>query len=479
MTTTPTTHDVQLITYPDSLGGDLAALGDLVERRLADLFVGGVHILPPFPSSGDRGFAPLDYGAIEPAFGTWDDMARIASMVPITLDVMVNHVSRRSAMFEDFVRHGRRSRWADLFITLDKVWPDGVVDPDDVAKIFLRKPEHPFSDITITDTGETERVWTSFGPRVDWSEQIDLDIHSPLADELYRDWFGRFADHGVRTIRLDAVGYVTKQRGTSCFMVEPAIWTFLDRMRSLAASFGLGILPEVHDVPATFHRIADAGYTTYNFVLPGVVLEALLTGRVDVLVEQLRACPAHQVTMLDCHDGIPVQPDLVGVLPEDRLRGLVDRCIERGANVNRILAAPPGTFDAHQLNITYPSACGDDEVYLTARAIQLFAPGTPQVYYVGLLGGRNDHDAVVRQGEGRAINRHDYTATEIDDALGTEVVRRQLELIELRGSHPAFAGTFEVEALSSTRFVQRWTAGPDRCELEVDVAAGCHEVRTR
>ena len=39
---------VQLITYPDSLGGNLQALHRLLAGPLAGAF-GGVHILPPFP----------------------------------------------------------------------------------------------------------------------------------------------------------------------------------------------------------------------------------------------------------------------------------------------------------------------------------------------------------------------------------------------------------------------------------------------
>ena len=100
----------------------------------------------------------------------------------------------------------------------------------------------------------------------------------------------------------------------------------------------------------------------------------------------------------------------------------------------------------HQLNCTYFSALGaDDDRYLAARAIQLFARGVPQIYYVGLLAGTNDTAAVERTGEGRAINRHDYGADEIESALRRPVVGRLLELIRLRNSHPAFDGTLRVE----------------------------------
>ena len=85
----------------------------------------GVHVLPPFPSSGDRGFAPLTYDQIDPRFGTWDDIGRLAEHHDVLLDLMINHISRQSREFEDFLRHGRASPYGDLFITLDKVWPDG------------------------------------------------------------------------------------------------------------------------------------------------------------------------------------------------------------------------------------------------------------------------------------------------------------------------------------------------------------------
>src|SRR4030043_1232490 len=112
-------NQVQLITYPDSLGGDLKSLHYVLETYFTDLFKGGIHILPPFPSSGDRGFAPLTYLEIEPQFGCWEDIRRIGQNSDVILDLMVNHISRQSLWFQDFLRIGRRSKYAGLFITLD------------------------------------------------------------------------------------------------------------------------------------------------------------------------------------------------------------------------------------------------------------------------------------------------------------------------------------------------------------------------
>jgi sucrose phosphorylase len=461
-----------LLTYPDSLGGDLRKLGELLAGPLASLFR-GVHILPPFPSSGDRGFAPLTYRGIDPRFGTWEDVARIADDHDVLLDLMVNHVSRQSPEFQDFELRGRRSPSADLFITLDKIWPDGDPPAADVARIFLRKPESPFSTITIAETGEQERVWTSFGT-ADWSEQIDLDITSAATRALITGWLRSFADRRVRIVRLDAIGYVIKKPGTTCFMVEPEIYEFLDWITGVAASLGLVVLPEVHDRFSTHERLASHGFWTYDFVLPGLVLNALYTGEAGRLAAHLSRSPDRQFTTLDSHDGIPVRPDLDGILEPAEMLALAEHVRRRGGNVNRLLSdVQAAGFDVHQLNCTYYSALGGDgDRYLAARAIQLFAKGVPQVYYVGLLAGENDTAAVERTGEGRAINRHNYSPEEIGLALSRPEVGRLLDLVRLRNTHPAFDGALEVQTSGRSVLHLRWQHEESSCSLEVDLATG-------
>jgi sucrose 6(F)-phosphate phosphorylase len=468
----------QLMTYPDSLGGGLGALDTLLRGPLSGMF-SGVHVLPPFPSSGDRGFAPLTYREIDSRFGTWADLRRLAEGHDVELDLMANHLSRESPEFLDFVRHGRRSRSADLFITLDKVWPDGAPPAADVERIFLRKPEAPFSTITIEDSGERERIWTSFGSR-EWSEQIDIDVTSERTRQLITEWLGIFASNGARIVRLDAVGYVIKKAGTSCFMVEPEIYAFLDWVVSVAASMGLEVLPEVHDVYATHDTLAAHGYWTYDFVLPGLLLHSFETGSVERLATHLAASPARRFTMLDCHDGIPVQPDLDGILRPSEMLDLAAGIERRGGNVNRILSEAHSIngVDVHQLNCTYYSALDhDDDKYVAARAIQLFARGIPQVYHVGLLAGENDHQAVAETGEGRAINRHDYSVGEVLAALERPVVQRVQELIRLRRDHPAFGGTLEVT--STGRSIRlAWRQGRDECALTVSLSDFSTEIHS-
>jgi sucrose phosphorylase len=462
----------QLLTYPDSLGGDLRTLGDVLTGPLSGLFR-GVHVLPPFPSSGDRGFAPLTYDRIDPRFGTWADIERLAAHLDVLLDVMINHLSRESPEFREFQKLGRRSPSADLFLTLEKVWPGGVPRDEDVAKLFLRKPGGPFSTVAIGATGEEECIWTTFGT-ADWSEQVDLDVSSPATRELMSGWLRSLASHGIRIVRLDAVGYVIKKPGTTSFMVEPEIYEFLAWVVGVAADLGLIVLPEVHDRYETHRRLTAHGLWTYDFVLPGLLLHAFETRDAGRLANHLEGSPDRQFTMLDCHDGIPVLPDLEDVLSPTEMLGLAGRVSANGGNVNRILSAlRDDAVDVHQLNCTYYSALScDDERYVAARAIQLFAKGVPQIYYVGLLAGENDHAAVEMTGDGRAINRHNYPVAEIDEALRRPVVRRVLELVRLRNEHPAFDGTMVAVAVGRGDLRITWQAGDLELALQVDFIAG-------
>ncbi len=465
-------NQVQLITYPDSLGGNLPTLQRLLTQEFSDIFKGGIHLLPPFPSSGDRGFAPLTYWEIDPKFGTWEDIRRIGEQFDVVVDLMINHISRQSPYFQDFLLKGRKSEYADLFITLDKIWPGGNPPQADIGQIFLRKPVDPFSTVTIQETHEVEKIWTTFGTR-DWSEQIDLDVRSEKTRQLLVDYLEHFRRQNIKMVRLDAVGYVIKRPGTSCFMVEPEIYDFLDWIAGVAQGLGLEVLPEVHDHFPVQKRLAEHGYWVYDFVLPLLVLHTLFSKSSAKLRDYLKICPRKQFTMLDCHDGIPVQPDLDGILAPEEAIQIVERCLGRGANLNRILSdnhRQQPHFDAHQINCTYYSAldCNDD-AYLAARAIQFFAPGIPQVYYVGLLAGENDQAAVRATGEGRAINRHNYRTDEVEEAVQLRVVQRLLKLIRFRNEYPAFQGDFTVADSQDDVIRLEWQKGDASCRLQIDL----------
>jgi len=470
-------NKVQLITYADSLGGDLKKLKLVLNTHFKGLFQGGVHILPPFPSSGDRGFSPVTYLKIEPSFGGWEDIQALAADQDILLDLIVNHMSSDSMFFQDFLQKGSKSKYADMFLTVKKIWPDGNPPKEDLDKIFLRRTV-PFSDFSVGN-GEKQTLWTTFGNR-NPSDQVDLDVNSPVTRALYTKIIEHFHANLVRIVRLDAVGYVIKKPGTSCFFVEPEIFQFMDWLRDLAAKNEIELLPEVHAELDTQRELINHGYWIYDFILPYLILETLIKKSSTKLKDYLKVRPSHQFTMLDCHDGIPVKPDLNGYYNSVEVNELIDLCAQRGACFSRVISGKhkdPNGFDVHQICGTYYSMLGsDDDAYFAARAIQLFTPGIPQIYYVGLLAGENDVVAAEQSGEMREINRHSYTLEEIDREVERPIVKRLLRLIEFRNNYAAFDGKCEFDNCGDKELSITWEKDRLQTRLHIDLTQNKVEI---
>ena len=461
-------NKVQLISYADSLGGNLRALRETLDRHFPAMF-SVLHILPPFLSSGDRGFAPLCYTEIDSTFGTWDDIDALGKKYSILVDLMVNHISKNSPQFQDFLRNGRDSAYADYFITLDKLWPSGIPNQDDLDKVYLRRPR-PYSEYKVK-TGIKEKVWTTFGIE-DPSEQIDLDVHNPKVLEMFEEIFAFFSRHCIRLIRLDAVGYVIKKMGTSCFLVEPEFQQFLSWVKKAAGKYDIQLLCEIHAELKIQNMIAKEGYWIYDFALPYVVLETLLLGRSGLLYRVLQDRPYNQFTTLDCHDGVPVKPDLDGIADLEHVRQVCAICEERNSHFTRIVSEKhkgPDGFDVHQICGSYYSMLNNDDAYIAARAIQFFVPGIPQLYYVGLLAGGNDNERLLLTGDIREANRHNFTADEINAAVQKPVVRRLHKLIQFRNSHCAFNGTFHAKETSQDKVDFLWEKESEYCSLHIDL----------
>lgn len=457
----PLSNQVQLIAYPDRIGGRIADLAEFIETHLARA-VGGVHLLPPFPSNADGGFSPLTHREIDPRVRSWADVERLSARLDVCLDLVLNHIADDSPEFRDYIAHGKASSHASLFVDVDGL---GEITPDDLAKIHIRKEKEPFRDVVFAD-GTEGRVWCTFTER-----QVDLDFRAQQTFELMRGNIECMAAHGVRMLRLDAFGYVTKRIGTSCFLVEPEVWEILEWFRETCGANGINVLPEVHDHPSYQYAIADRGMWAYGFALPPLVLHALLDCDSRHLKNWLRMCPHNQVTVLDTHDGICI-PDVEGFLPPKDLQALIDNVDERSADpiMRRSAARAHSVGAIYQLTCTFFEAlqCNED-AYIAARAIQLFAPGIPQVYYVGLLAGTNDFDLMERTGELRDINRRYYSMDEAVVALNSDVARRQLRLMELRNTHPAFGGRFELEYSNESSVAMMWRAGEAFCHVFIDL----------
>lgn len=458
--------------YPDSIGGTLHDIVDLLQRpELAGAFT-SFYILPSlFNTDLDRGFSVIDYG-LNKLMAQKEDLEALDALgIDLKLDFILNHASVLSPQFQDILKNGRSSRYKDFFIDWNEFWKghgtmteNGWIlpNPELISGMFFRKPGLPILMVRMPD-GEEVPYWNTFYQEViyshideqelvqeygiqyelakilaaqanaaidagskpselelgRWNEyraqvsaclekkrrylgQMDLNIQSPLVWEYYEQVLAKLAAYGAKIVRLDAFAYAPKAVGERNFLNEPGTWQLLSRLAGLAGPHSISLLPEIHAGYAekTYEKIAQKGYMVYDFFLPGLVLHALEERDGTLLAawanEQL--CKGiHCVNMLGCHDGIPLL-DLKGLLPDEQIQKLIDTVVARGGYIKN-LHGQKNVY--YQINATYYSALGeDDRKMLLARALQLFMPGKPQIWYLDLFAGKNDYEAVKHAGPG-------------------------------------------------------------------------------
>jgi sucrose phosphorylase len=272
--------------------------------------------------------------------------------------------------------------------------------------------------------------------------QMDLNIKSPLVWEYYEDTFKKFAGYGAEIIRLDAFAYAPKEPGAKNFLNDPATWNLLKGVRALADKYGLILLPEIHSAyeEKIHEKLAARGYLTYDFYTPGLILNALETSRNTFLIRWIRDMQEkgiRVINMLGCHDGIPLL-DLKGLVPDQQIEEIINIVVKRGGYVKNLHGKKNMYY---QVNATYYSALGENDAkLLLARAIQIFMPGIPQVWYLDLFAGKNDHAAVEKAGQAghKEINRTNLTLEAACKKLENKLVSQQLNLLRFRNKYPAF-----------------------------------------
>ena len=117
-------NQIMLITYADSMGHNLKELEYVLDTYVKDA-IGGIHVLPFFPSSADRGFAPVTYREVDQSFGSWEDVERLASKYYLMYDYMINHVSAHSPEYLDYLEKKDNSAYRNFFIRYRDFWKDG------------------------------------------------------------------------------------------------------------------------------------------------------------------------------------------------------------------------------------------------------------------------------------------------------------------------------------------------------------------
>lgn len=294
--------------------------------------------------------------------------------------------------------------------------------------------------------------------------QMDLNAKSEKVWDFYDETLEKLHDHGGKMVRLDAFAYLHKEAGMSNFFNKPGTWEYLERLKKIAEKYNLILLPEIHSEygKGLHEEVSAKGFPIYDFFFPGLVIDALDRGINRHLLRWIREIldkDLRTINMLGCHDGIPIL-DLKagkdihgnhrpGLMSDAEIQAIMERVMDRGGRVKSLYGPDGKRISYYQINATFFSALGEDERKLRlARAIQMFMPGIPQVWYLDLFAGKNDYAAADKGGAAghKEINRTTLSNGDIEFGLKRIVVRDQLQIMKVRNTSPAFGGELEIRA---------------------------------
>jgi glycosidase len=467
----PTHATTYLIIYGDAIRrpGEtpLHTLGEVLDKHVADV-VSDVHLLPMFPWTSDDGFAVVDYRQVNPALGTWDNIAALAADHALMFDFVANHASSSSPLFV---------RWLAGDPAYDGFFLER--DPEfDVSRVIRPRTSPLFHTYRRPD-GTSASVWTTFGP-----DQVDVNLATPAALVELTDVLLGYLERGASAVRLDAIGFLWKESGTTCLHL-PQTHAIIKLWRAVIDHVAPGTqlltetnVPHAENV-AYFGNGHDEANLVYQFALPPLVLHAFVSGRTTELSAWASGIGTVSPTatwfnFLASHDGIGLRAT-EGLLSDDDRQALIDRTLAHGGRVS-MAARADGNPSVYELNINYldalaaPEELRSDTVVaqkaLAAHSILVSFLGVPAIYYHSLFGSRSDLAGMAESGINRRINRQVLDADRLAAELQDDPRRRAVfagigRLLKVRGQHAAFSpyGSQQVENYDRRTFVVRRAAG--------------------
>jgi sucrose phosphorylase len=442
-------RDVVLITYGDQVYREserpLATLHTFLKARLAGA-INTIHILPFYPYSSDDGFSVIDYQAVAPALGGWEDIGRLNADFRLMFDAVINHISCRSAWFQGFLHD--EAPYRDYFIT---------VDPAADLSQVVRPRTLPLLTPVMTPSGE-KHVWTTFS-----DDQIDLNYANPdVLLEVIRTLLF-YVRQGADFIRLDAIAFMWKEIGTSCIHLPQthAIIQLIREVLNIAAPSTVLItetnVPHEENI-AYFGDGRDEAQMVYQFPLPPLTLHTLRTGDARALTHWAASLQptGDQTTFFNftaSHDGIGLRP-ATGLLNSADVDALIHLAEAHGGRVS-YRSLPDGSQTPYELNISYFDAITPPGLtvqqprtavsrFIVSQAIPLALAGVPGIYFHSLFGSRNDLAGAAATGRNRSINRQKLHCDALNadlnaaDSIRHQVYTRYLHLLGIRTTEPAF-----------------------------------------
>ncbi|MBI5841232.1 MAG: sugar phosphorylase [Chloroflexi bacterium] len=443
-----TQRDAILIVYPDQVQdgerSSLQVLGEFCEKHFFDS-ISVIHILPFYPWSSDDGFSVIDFRAVSPEYGSWDDVQGLGRHFRLMFDAVINHASIQSTWFQGMLRGDPRTR--NYFIS--------PTDDADLTKV-VRPRALPLLTTFQTDSGE-KKVWTTFS-----ADQVDLNYENPSVLLEILDILLFYVSQGADFIRLDAIAYLWKKPGTSCIHL-PQTHAVIQLFRAVLDEIAPHVMlitetnvPHADNI-SYFGDGTNEAQMVYNFSLPPLVLHAFQTGSAETLSRWagMLQLPSEQVTFfnfLASHDGIGLNP-LRDILSAAEIEEVVNRVLAHGGLVS-FKSESDGTKRPYELNINYFDALNDPKAddplnaqvdrFITAHAILLSMVGVPGIYFHSFAGLCGWPEGVLQTGHNRTINRRKLDKNEIETLLSNpasreaQVFNRLRHLLKVRGLHDAF-----------------------------------------
>ncbi len=399
-----------LITYADSVykhgESTLITLRELLSKHFGSLSK-VLHILPFLKSTSDGGFAVSSYDCLEEKFGNWTDLKSISQKHILMADLVLNHISSSHP-------------WVQQFINSEEPGISNVFSPDhnlDWAKVVRPRSSSLFSKVNTEDG--PKQVWTTFGP-----DQIDLNWHNPKMTIYFLSLIITYLSHGVKWFRLDAVGFIWKESGTTCLHL-PKAHSIVKTLRILLNNLiSDGLLITETNVPQrenlSYLVPEDEAHMAYNFPLPPILLEAIITSKADILNSWIFNWPKLPVntTLFNftaSHDGVGLRA-LEGLMNEKRIKDLLINCEKRGGLVSHRRLSN-GDDKPYELNISWWSAMEDSgidsnryqyERFLFTQLLVLALKGVPAFYLPALMASENDIKSFSLTGQRRDLNREKF-----------------------------------------------------------------------
>ena len=438
--------DCLMISYGDSIlqQGEkpLHTLKQFLDRY-ADGYINGVHILPFYPFTSDDGFSVLDYSSVNESLGDWSDIQSIAADYSLMSDLVINHCSARSPWFDNFIKD--RDPGRNFFVT---------ASPDDDLSAVVRPRTNPLLREVETVNG-TQYVWCTFS-----HDQVDLNFRNPEVLKQFVSIIRQYLDSGVRLFRLDAVAFLWKQPGTNCLNLEQTheivrlLRTLIEHAQDDAIIVTETNIPNRENL--AYFGNANEAHWVYNFSLPPLLVNSLITGDCHYLKQWMMSMPPARngtayFNFIASHDGIGLRP-AEGLLTESEINTLVETMQTFGGRISwrtgdqaqrKPYEINIALFDALQGTTHGPDQWGLQR-FLCAHAIMLALEGVPGIYIHSLVGTRNDYQRVENAGHNRAINRHQWQYSELQDRLADANSSEHLvfsgisELLKIRRQQSAF-----------------------------------------